>query len=172
MEALIIYKHNFEDVNVPEDFVIHDELIDQDIGYDDRFHGLELGQSVLAVRIGDVDALEDPIRKSQLDNLNFDWGDKSKYQRYRFSPLIIGLKIFRHLYGFPLPQYDYKVPDESQWPYWMIGMPLGEWTAAVRMQQNMIDEYYPDRKDILNAMEFLWWLPPGKLPDRYYAPLP
>ncbi len=122
-------------VNVPEDFVI-DELIlaDETYEFDERLEDLKLGQAVLSIRIGDVDGLEDILRKKQLEKLGFDWGDKSLYQRYRFLPMVLGLKVYRHLYGFPLPQSDFIVPDEPQWPIWMVGMPLGEWTAVATNQ--------------------------------------
>jgi hypothetical protein len=50
-------------------------------------------------------------------------------------------------------------------------MPLGEWTAVARIQQKMIEEHYPDRKDMLHALEFLWWLPPGSVAEKYYEPV-
>jgi hypothetical protein len=51
-------------------------------------------------------------------------------------------------------------------------MPLGEWAAVARVQQAMLREHYPQRVDMLNAMEFLWWIPPARtLPQRYYAPV-
>jgi hypothetical protein len=85
---------------------------------------------------------------------------------------ITGLKLYKHLSGFPLPQSDFIVPDEPQWPYWMYNMPLGEWSAIARIQQNMIAEYYPHRRDMLNALEFLWWIPPGScISNKYYQPV-
>lgn len=86
--------------------------------------------------------------------------------------IILGLKLYKHLSGFPLPQSDFIVPDEPQWPYWMYNMPLGEWSAVARIQQNMIAEYYPHRRDMLNALEFLWWIPPGScISNKYYQPV-
>lgn len=72
-----------------------------------------------------------------------------------------------------MPQGNFVVPDEPQWPYWMVNMPLGEWTTAIRIQQKMVAETYPHRRDMLNAMDFLWWLPPDELhtPQRLFLPL-
>lgn len=95
-------------------------------------------------------------------------GDKKLYQRYRFVPLIMGLKVYKHLYGFPMPFYNFVVPDEPQWPYWMIGMPLGEWSSILRVQQKMLEEHYPHRKDMLNSLEYAFWLPPGNIPQKYF----
>lgn len=86
--------------------------------------------------------------------------------------MLLGLKLYKHLYGFPLPQYDFIVPDEPQWPYWMVNMPLGQWSTIARIQQQLISDTYPDRKDMLNALEFLWWIPPSSLvPLKYFEPL-
>jgi hypothetical protein len=49
-------------------------------------------------------------------------GDKKLYQRYRFVPMVMGLKVYKHLYGFPMPHYNFVVPDEPQWPYWMVSI--------------------------------------------------
>jgi hypothetical protein len=132
---------------------------------------MKLGHAVASIRVGDAEGLEDPPRKKALDSLGFEWGDKSRYLRFRFLPMVLGLKIYRHLYGFPLPQFDFRVPDEPQWPVWMVDMPLGEWVAVCRIQQDLLKEDWPDRVDILNAMDFLWWLPPGNVPTKYYRSL-
>ena len=146
IEALKVYQAVHNDVNVPEDFVIDEQVLaDEAYEFDARLEDLKLGQAVTSIRIGDVDGLEDNPRKKQLDALGFDWGDKSKYQRYRFLPMMLGLKVYRHLYGFPLPQSDFTVPDEPQWPIWMVGMPLGEWTAVARVQQQMLFKTFPER---------------------------
>ena len=51
-------------------------------------------QIVQALRQGDLDGLEDTHRKKYLDSLGFDWGDKSTHLRFRFVPLLIGLKVY------------------------------------------------------------------------------
>ena len=77
---------------------------------------------------------------------------KERYQRYRFFPMMLGLKIYKHLYGFPMPQSHFVVPDEPQWPYWMCNMPLGEWSTVARVQQEMMTTHYQHRVDILNSL--------------------
>lgn len=140
--------------------------------YDDSLVGMLLGEAVASLRNGDIDGLEDPARRSALDALGFHWGDLSRHQRYRFMPMLLGLRIYKHLYGFPMPQSDFVVPDAPQWPCWMAGMPLGEWAAVVRIQQQMVGLHYPERVDMLNALEFLWWIPPGEgVPSKYYEPV-
>jgi hypothetical protein len=167
-EALVIYKNHYGHIDIPTEFCI-DETTMLSIGFDESFDGLPLGEAVESLRIGDVDGLEDPIRKNALDGLGFVWGDLANYQRYRFLPMFIGLRLYKHLYGFPVPHSDFVVPDEPQWPCWMVDMPLGEWAAAIRVQQEMVSIHYQDRKDILDALGFLWWMPPGKLNSKYYS---
>jgi len=159
--------------NVPLEFTIgEDELADADKwGFDPSWEDMALGHAVASIRAGDAEGLEDPARKKALEAIGFDWGDKSRYLRFRFLPMVLGLKIYKHLYGFPLPQYDFRVPVEPQWPTWMVNMPLGEWAAVCRIQQQLLKEDWPDRVDMLNSLEFLWWLPPGDVPNKYYRPL-
>jgi hypothetical protein len=47
-------------------------------------------------------------------------------------------------------------------------MPLGEWSAILRVQQQLVFEHYPQRKDMLNSLEYAWWLPPGHIPQKYF----
>lgn len=169
--ALSTYHEHFGHVDVPHEFTIDKEVLGQNMGFDERLDGMWLGEIVAGIRQGDIDAMEETKRRKFLDSLGFDWGEKSTHLRFRFVPLMIGLKIYRHLYGFAMPQYNFVVPDEPQWPFWMSQMPLGEWAAIARVQQRVIEEHYPERYDMLNAMGFLWWVPPGGIPAKYYRPV-
>lgn len=171
LEALKIYRNAYGSLEVPYNFTIDESVIAEGIGFTYRFENMPLGDFVQGVRIGDIDGLEDVERREILDALGFDWGNKDVYIRFRFYPMLLGLKVYRHLYEFPLPPTDFVVPDDSQWPYWMCGMPLGLWTTICRVQQKMLAEHYPERKDMLHALEFLWWIPPGKIPSKYYEPV-
>eukprot|EP01036_Dinobryon_divergens_P031941 gene31941-41435_t len=175
--ALGIYKSSYGHVDVPLDFVIDESLLEQPEGADFNVDG-------------DIDGFEDPERRSILDGLGFSWGDLTKYQRYRFPPMmhllssstdnvevylcgVLALKVYNHLHGFAVPQGDFVVPDSPLWPFWMINMPLGQWSTAIRIQQKMVEEHYPQRKDILTAMGFLWWIPPNDrlVPRSLFQPL-
>ena len=48
-------------------------------------------------------------------------------------------------------------------------MPLGEWAAIARIQQRVIEEHYPGRYEMLNALGFIWWIPPGEVPRSIFA---
>ena len=88
-DALQVYKNQYGDVNVPLDYVIDGEKCADNIGYNEKYEGLLLGEAVEGIRTGDIDGLEDPERRAVLDELGFDWGDMEKHQRYRFVPMIM-----------------------------------------------------------------------------------
>ena len=169
--GLSIYRDAFGHVDIPHPFVVDENVISENIGFTEDFEGLRLGEVVAGLRIGDIDGYEDPVRRKTLDSLGFVWGEKKVYQRFRFVPMLMGLKLYKHLYGFAMPLYNFVVPDEPQWPYWMSGMPLGEWSAIARVQQQMIEEHYPHRRDMMNALDYHWWIPPGPLSPKYFRPL-
>jgi len=141
--------------------------------YPVHLYGMQLGEGVISVRHGDYDGFEDPPRRKVLDDLGFDWGNIGVYQRYRFVPLLHGLRKYMVEEDHCTPPSDFVVPrDEAFWPVWMRGMPLGEWAATLRVQQQMVKEYYPERTNILNTMEFMWFVPPlPSYPQKYYTPL-
>lgn len=170
VEALVAYRNHHGDLDVPRDYVIDESLVAMGT-FPSSLEEFPLGDAVMSVRCGDVDGYEDPVRRKQLDNLGFHWGDLSKHQRYRFAPMFLGLKIYKHLYGFALVQYNYVVPDDGVWPIWMIGMPLGKWATIVRVQQQLVQAHYPHRWEILNSLEFMWWMPPGPIEEKYFQPL-
>lgn len=92
MTALRVFKTVYGHVEVPADFVVCESVLEQRMGFeveDGRLEGLLLGEAVEAIRTGDIDGLEDPERRALLDELGFSWGDLSKYQRYRFAPMIV-----------------------------------------------------------------------------------
>jgi len=172
LHALKVYRAHYGDLDVPQDYVINESVLLEGVGFPEEYEDMQLGEAVAGIRIGDIDGYEDPERRAVLDALGFVWGDKDRYQRYRFVPLIYGLKVYNHLNGYPMPPHNFVVPDQYQWPTWMVGMPLGEWSSIARVQQRMIREYYPERYEMFNALDYLWWLPPGPIPDKYFEPLP
>lgn len=140
--------------------------------YPERLHGLRLGHAIASIRIGDVEAIEDPQRRMQLDSIGFNWGDTSQYFRFPFVPFIMALRIFKHLNFHTVMPYEYVVPSSPQWPYWMEGIPLGLWSCIARIQQQMIATRYPTRKQMLDDLGFLWWIPPDPdVPRKYYLPI-
>ena len=141
--------------------------------YPVHLFGLQLGEGVWSVRHGDYDGFEDPARRKILDELGFDWGNIGVHQRFRFVPMLWGLKLLKKQEEMCMPDTDFVVPDDDPiWPRWMVGMPLGQWAATLRVQQQMVKEYYPQRVAVLNALEFLWFIPPGPtFPEKFYEPL-
>jgi hypothetical protein len=173
VEALLVYKSIFGDLNVPEHFLLHRDIIRKYPKFPEKLEGMPLGFFVKSIRIGDVDGYEDKDRRELLDAMGFQWGDMSKYLYFPFQTMFQALRIYNHLYSFPMPQEYFVVPDEPQWPSWMVGIPLGEWAAVCRIQQKMLAKEYPNRKDLLDALEFIWWIPPSdKILQKYEHILP
>ena len=159
LEGFKIYKKIYGNLNVPKNFIFENDILEDNNCY--HLQGLLLGEIVTGLRIGDIDGYEDPERRKILDELGFQWGDKDKYLRFRFIPMFLSLRIFQHLHGFCLPQNDFIIPNEPQWPYWMINMKLGKWASMARQQQKLLELHYPERYEMLQALGFLWWIPPG-----------
>eukprot|EP01039_Chlorochromonas_danica_P003929 gene3929-4293_t len=161
VEALLAYKSTFGDVNVPSHFVINDQVLRNYPKFHEILEYMPLGRFVERLRCGDIEGYEDPSRREFLDALGFDWGDRSTYLHFPFEPFLFAVRVYNHLYGFILPLEDFVIPDEPQWPVWMAGIPLGEWVVICRIQQQLIERHYPDRKEILDDLDFLWWIPPS-----------
>ena len=159
ISALKIYRTAFGDADVDLDFEINRTVVSAGIGFNESYLGFQLGHAIDSVRVGDVDGYDDVIRKSQLDDLGFHWGDMTQYQRYRFIPMFMGLRIYYYIHGFPNPPSDFVVPEGPQWPHWMVGMPLGAWATIARAQQALMSTCYPHRYQLLCDFGFLWWLP-------------
>lgn len=172
IEALTLYQKLNGETLVPKDFVLTIETLPAVLSRPHLIH-MPLGELVESIRVGDVDALEDLVRKSELDKLDFQWGDTSTYLRFRFSPMLQGLKIYSALHDIALTPPNYIVPsDDPTWPVWMHGMPLGLWCDIARVQQNTIKRHYPARYEMLNAIDFVWWVEPGQyFPAKYYTPI-
>ena len=159
--CLVIYKNLFGNVDVPLNFVVKDIY-----GFPKNYMGMQLGRYVHEVRIGDHDAFHDETRKSLLDSIGFKWGDPSKYLHFRFYPFCLALRVYAHLFERIYPAEDLIIPNEPQWPTWMVGMPFGEWTRVVRLQKETLEKYYPDRKRWLDILGFKWWVPVTVVPTR------
>jgi hypothetical protein len=81
------------------------------------------------------------------------------------------LRIYDHINGVPMPETGFVVPDQENWPCWMVGMPLGEWIGVAKVQQRMMRRHYEDRYNLLTELGLLWWLPPGNLNEKFYWPV-
>ena len=62
VEALTVYRRVHGNSDVPIDYVITDELVQEGQGYSEGSEGLLLGEAVAGIRLGDIDGLEDEDR--------------------------------------------------------------------------------------------------------------
>ncbi len=171
LEGLKIFKNIFGHVDVPVDYIVTQQMIDDKIGYGDYYLDLDLGHGVESLRAGDIDGFEDVQRRKELDALGFLWGDLSQHLRFRFVPMFIGLRIYHMMHGICLPPEEWCCPDEEEWPYWMLNMPLGRWTSICRVQQQLLLEKYPQRHQMLRELGFKYWIPASTLHPKYFSPL-
>ncbi|KAJ8610024.1 hypothetical protein CTAYLR_006627 [Chrysophaeum taylorii] len=125
-----------------------------------EFEGMKLGLITSAFRVGDVVAFEDPDRKSKLDAIGFDWGNREMYlEGIRWHFFLACLFSFSKIRGSLAVPWDFVVPDEEPWPLPLRGAALGTMTNKVREQEQKIRTYYPLRARLLDAMAFIF-LPP------------
>lgn len=183
VEALLLYKALFGDVDVPRAFVLDDQFMDLHRVFPPQLRRMELGRYVQSLRNGDVDAYEDAPRRRLLDALGFDWRDTAqRYLCFRFVPFFQALLLYLRRHSSCMPPPRFVVPDDGLWPMWMEGMPLGEWTQLARYQMGTLTQFYPERYRALSDLGFHWGMPwsrdvvrrhtrvLGPLPD--YFPFP
>lgn len=161
IECLELYRSKYGDVNVPNSYVIRSSE-----KFPRRYTGMKLGAFVEGLKIGDFDGLYDEERQRKLEDLGFVWGDMSKYLHFRFTPYLLALRVYTHLHDFLLPDDDFVIPNEPQWPIWMVGLPFGKWTNNIRIQKKVIEKFYPERKAMLDSLDFTWWVPITFIPPE------
>jgi hypothetical protein len=158
VDCLRVYLQKFGDLAVPREFKITDESVAN--GFPKHCVGLDLGDAVMSIRIGDTDAFDDPTRRKMLDDMGFDWGDRRKYLQFRFVPMWLALRQYFYLEGDTFVDPDFVIPHSPEWPLWMCGIPLGKWCFTAKRQYPMIAEEYPERQRALLDLEFDWDMPP------------
>lgn len=150
VDAMTIYRRNFGHLSIPPAFVITEEILELNIGFNMTHYGMELGSIRAQLRAGDIDGYDDPVRRPILDALGFDWGDMRHHLRFRY-PAVVQFMLFRYYHAlYDWIPIDYVVPDDGLAPEWMVGAPLGEWIQVVRMQRRILEIFYPERIKVLN----------------------
>ena len=172
LEALYAYQATFGHVDVPYNFTISNAKLKKYPLFSSKLVGMNLGECVMQIRIGDADGLECPHRRPLLDKLNFNWGDKSKYLRFRFPAMVIGMRMYYMWHGDLEMDDDFVVPKSPYFPIWLYKAPLGEWMSWALLQRGVLEKHYPDRLDILKSLtDFPWWIPRRTVPNMM-MPLP
>lgn len=167
--ALEIFKNKHGHLRIPLNFVINTTL---DLNFPEHFNSMPLGEFCKAVRIGDYDGFYDTQRKSKLDKLGFLWGDENQIFRFPFHAFFLALRVYSHMNnGELIVPYNYVIQDDQRWPRWMVGIPIGKWYDFAKIQQGMIQRFYKERKEMLDTLDFVWWLPPHPESIKEYQKL-
>jgi hypothetical protein len=94
----------------------------------------------------------------------------SRLLNFQFIPLVIALRIYKHLNTHVYIPLEFVVPEGSPlWPVWLHGYPLGLMSNAARIQQRVLRTIYPHRYEMLCDLGVPFWLPPDPdVPDDAY----
>ena len=82
-----------------------------------KLDGLKLGFVTAGLRVGDIKAWEDPVRKADLDKIDFDWGDREIYiEGVQWHHFLACLFSYSKIKGTLAIAWDFVIPDEEPWP--------------------------------------------------------
>lgn len=157
VEALQHYEKLTGNMDVPDDFTVP-----YDYEWPRELTDMRLGSICRQMRCGDIDAREDPERKNVLDDIDFDWGDGSKFLHFQYDELLYGLFTYKMIKGDLCIEADWVMPDEDPWPMTLRGIPLGYLVNVVRSQKDLLIAEYHPRYQMLNGMGFIWTEPEFK----------
>lgn len=127
--------------------------------------GMKLGLIVRRIREGDLEVKHLPERKEKLDAISFDWGDPRKFLDIPFEKTMCALFAYYMIRGDLFVYEDFIMPDEDPWPNSLAGFQLGKAVFRIRAKQKMLEKYHPQKKYMLNMLEFVWF------PLEYALPL-
>ncbi len=86
VEALLFYQKMYGDIDVSVDYVTP-----YDYEWPRNLSNMKLGTICQAMRCGDIDAYEDPERKSRLDEIGFNWGTQENYLQFQYDEFIVAM---------------------------------------------------------------------------------
>ncbi len=86
IEALLFYQKMYGDIDVSVDYVTP-----YDYEWPRNLSNMKLGTICQAMRCGDIDAYEDPERKSRLDEIGFNWGTQKNYLQFQYDEFIVAM---------------------------------------------------------------------------------
>lgn len=158
-DVLYTYKQTFNHLNISKDFVLTERFLLEYPFFNSSYKDMKVGEYIESLRNGDFEGKYHKDRRIPLDSLGFDWGNDEKHLRFPFYPFYQALKLYYYLYADATPPEDYIIPDEDPWPHCLVGCPFGKWASYARLQKKTLAKYYPERVRILDALDFIWWIP-------------
>lgn len=119
--------------------------------------GMSLGSIVIRIRDGSLEVRHLPERKSQLDALDFDWGDVDHFIDVPFEKAMCAMYAYYLIRGDMFVYEDFVMPDEDPWPQALAGYELGKAVKRIRELQNFLEAYHPEKVSLLRMIDFIWF---------------
>ncbi|ETV85662.1 hypothetical protein H257_02275 [Aphanomyces astaci] len=142
--ALKTYKSLYHNLLVPYEFTVppHAATWSRDLW------GCKLGVAVTNIR-SRAHQLP-PDRKAELDALGFVWDS----HELTFDIKVLALNTYKQLHGHVHVPFEFKVPDtHPSWPPTCWKLKLGRAVHDLRCRG---DHLTPERRDVLDALGFVW----------------
>jgi hypothetical protein len=109
---------------------------------------------------------ENPGAEEKLSGLGFVLDTKVAANDTRFHNVYTALQRYKEIYGDMLVPQPFEVPDKSpDWPDDTWGLRLGARVNAIRSQGTFVKNT-PDRKEMLDAIGFVWSPPESERRKR------
>ncbi|RHZ38731.1 hypothetical protein DYB26_013531 [Aphanomyces astaci] len=144
MEALGIYKAQYQDLLIPVHFVVPQE----DPQWPVYLWGKKLGMVVHNLR--GREAKLTPERRQALNAMEFEW-DANQAQ---WQLNLAALKTFKQVYGHVKILREFVVPSEGGWwPSRFWGFRLGTYVNSLRMR---VDTLPSEQRHALDELGFVW----------------
>jgi hypothetical protein len=146
--ALVTYKEEHGDLNVPVAFVIPSSA-----PWAEETWGLRLGSIVHTIRVQGIYLSDDkPERKEWLDEIGFVWDD---FER-RWEATHTALTVYKEVNGNLNVPVAFVIPSSAPWAEETWGMKLGRIVNTIRDRGAFLRDDKPERKEWLDEIGFVW----------------
>ena len=154
-----------------EDLLMEQQRIEADgiTQWPEHLAGMQLGSIVKRIQEGALEVKHLPERKKLLDEIGFNWGDPKKFLEVPFDKAMCAMFAYYMIRGDLFVYEDFVMPDEDPWPKALAGFELGKAIFYLRAKQNFLEAYHPQKRYMLNMIEFVWF-PMDALPLDPDAP--
>jgi hypothetical protein len=119
--------------------------------------GMALGSLVTRIRDGSLEVKHILERKTQLDAINFEWGDPMEFMDVPFEKAMCAMYAYYLVRGDMFVYADFVMPDEDPWPQALAGYELGQAVQRIRELQNFLEAYHSEKVSLLRMIDFIWF---------------